>query len=307
MTDSTVGRVPAMKAVWTEQLRVVGLAIRREGALAAVVLALGSLALVAFSRMPVLQAIVDEGEVGELVFDPGEPPWGFFAVLAALLLPLVVWKGERRFGDTPLWSLPVDHRRHALLKVAAGWVWLLAILGAALVWVTLTVLASGGALGVDEVRLLIIDPVGATAGTPGATESVRWTTPWWGVGTPVHVGDRHLPAGQHPDARHGASAVLGRRAVGRGRGRAGRHRGPGHRLDSADRRARCLVRRWRFVQPRGASPDRWERGVDAAADHGNVDGIVRVLDQPGAGGGAGGVLPAAESLIQELWRIMSMT
>ena len=179
MTDSTVGRVPAMKAVWTEQLRVVGLAIRREGALAAVVLALGSLALVAFSRMPVLQAIVDQGEVGELVFDPGEPPWGFFAVLAALLLPLVVWKGERRFGDTPLWSLPVDHRRHALLKVAAGWVWLLAILGAALVWVTLTVLASGGALGVDEVRLLILDPVGATAGTPGATESVSWTTPWW--------------------------------------------------------------------------------------------------------------------------------
>ena len=179
MTDSTVGRVPAMKAVWTEQLRVVGLAIRREGALAAVVLALGSLALVAFSRMPVLQAIVDQGEVGELVFDPGEPPWGFFAVLAALLLPLVVWKGERRFGDTPLWSLPVDHRRHALLKVAAGWVWLMAILGAALVWVTLTVLASGGALGVDEVRLLILDPAGATAGTPGATESVRWTTPWW--------------------------------------------------------------------------------------------------------------------------------
>ena len=179
MTDSTVGRVPAMKAVWTEQLRVVGLAIRREGALAAVVLALGSLALVAFSRMPVLQAIVDQGEVGELVFDPGEPPWGFFAVLAALLLPLVVWKGERRFGDTPLWSLPVAHRRHALLKVAVGWVWLMAILGAALVWVTLTVLASGGALGVDEVRLLILDPVGATAGTPGATESVSWTTPWW--------------------------------------------------------------------------------------------------------------------------------
>ena len=35
MTDSTVGRMPAMKAVWMEQLRVVGLAIRREAALAA--------------------------------------------------------------------------------------------------------------------------------------------------------------------------------------------------------------------------------------------------------------------------------
>ena len=178
MTDSTAGRMPAMKAVWGEQLRVVGLAIRREGTLAALVLALGSLALIAFSRMPVLQAMVD-GEVGQLVFDPGEPPWGFFAVLAALLLPFVVWKGERRFGDTPLWSMPVDHRRHTLLKVAAGWVWLLAILGAALAWVTLTVLASGGTLGVDEVRLLVLDPAGAAAGTPSAMESVNWTTPWW--------------------------------------------------------------------------------------------------------------------------------
>ena len=179
MTDSTVGRIPAMKAVWIEQLRVVGLAIRREGALAGVVLAVGSLAVIAFARMPVLQAIVDEGDVGELVFDPGEPPWGFVAVVAALLLPLVVWKGERRFGDTPLWSLPVDHRRHALLKVAAGWVWLLAILGAALACVTLTVLASGGVLGIEEVRLVVLDLVGASAGTPGATESVNWTTPWW--------------------------------------------------------------------------------------------------------------------------------
>lgn len=178
MTGSTVGRVPALKAVWIEQLRAVGLAIRREAALAALVLALGSVAVIAFSRIPVLQAIVNE-EAGDLVFNPGEPPWGFFAAFVALLFPLVVWKGERRFGDTPLWSLPVDHRRHALLKVAAGWVWLVAILGAALVCVTLTVLASGGTLGVDEVRLLVLDPVGAIAGTPGTTESVSWTTPWW--------------------------------------------------------------------------------------------------------------------------------
>ncbi len=177
MTDPAVGRVPAMKTVWMEQLRVVGLAIRREAALAGVALAIGSLVVIAV--MPMLQAIIDEGGVSELVLDPGEPPWGFIAVLAALLLPFVVWKGERRFGDTPFWSLPVDHRRHALLKVAAGWVWLLAILGAALAWVTLTVLASGGTLGVDEVRVLVLDPVGAAAGAPAATESVRWTTPWW--------------------------------------------------------------------------------------------------------------------------------
>ena len=173
----------------------------------------------------------------------------------------------------------------------------MAILGAALVWVTLTVLASGGVLGIDEVRLLILDPVGATAGTPGATESVVWTTQWW-EGTPVHVDDRRLPAGQHPDTRHGASALLGRRAVGSGRGRGRRRRGLGHRLDSSDRRARRLVHRWGFLHTRGAAPDRLERGVDAPADHEDVDGIVRDLDQPGSGGGSGGVRPAAESLMQ---------
>lgn len=178
MTESTVDRIPPVKAVWIEQLRAVGLAIRREGALAALALVLGSVVLIAFSRMPALQAIVNE-EMAELVFDPRESGGGFVAVLIALLLPLVVWKGERRFGDTPLWSMPVDHRRHTLFKVAAGWVWLLAILSAALVWVTLTVLASGGTLGVDEVRLLVLDPAGAAAGTPGAMESVNWTTPWW--------------------------------------------------------------------------------------------------------------------------------
>ena len=177
MTDSRVDRIPPVRAVWMEQLRVVGLAIRRDGALAGLALVLGSVAVIAFSRLPALQAAVN-GEMDGMVFNPGEP-WVFFAVVAGLLLPLEVWKGERRFGDTPLWSMPVDHRRHALLKVAAGGVWLLAILGAAVVWVALTVVASGGVLGVDEVRLLLHDPVGAAAGVPGAVESVSWSTRWW--------------------------------------------------------------------------------------------------------------------------------
>ena len=178
MTDSTIGRIPAMKAVWMEQLRVVRLAIRREAGLAALVVALGSVAVIGISRLPVLQAIFNE-DMQRLVFDPAESPWMFLPVLAALLLPLVVWKGERRFGDTPLWSMPVDHRRHVLLKVTAGWVWLMAILGAFLVWATLTTLVSGGSLGVDDVRLLLLDAAGASAGVPDAMEPVNWTTPWW--------------------------------------------------------------------------------------------------------------------------------
>ena len=178
MTDSTVGRMPAMKAVWMEQLRVVGLAIRREAALAGLVLALGSLAVIATSRVPVVVALLN-GEMLNPVFSPGMLQWGFLTVLVALLFPLVVWKGEHRFGDTPLWSMPVRHQRHVLLRVAAGWVWLMAIVGGALVLATLTILVSGGTLGVEKGGLLVLDPVGASAGTPGAVEWVSWTTPWW--------------------------------------------------------------------------------------------------------------------------------
>ncbi|MXY32365.1 MAG: hypothetical protein F4Y48_14300, partial [Gammaproteobacteria bacterium] len=48
MTDSTAGRLPAMKTVWIEQLRVVGLAIRREGAHAAPVVVVGSVGPLGF-------------------------------------------------------------------------------------------------------------------------------------------------------------------------------------------------------------------------------------------------------------------
>lgn len=49
----------SVSSTWCGPLtRPVGLAIRREGALAALVLAVGSLAPVAFARLPALQAIV---------------------------------------------------------------------------------------------------------------------------------------------------------------------------------------------------------------------------------------------------------
>jgi len=178
MTDLTIGRTPALKAVWAEQLRVVGLAFRLEIALAAGVLFLVGLTVVAVIRIPALSALVDASPT-DLLFDPGEPPWAFSAVLVGLFLPLIVWKGERPFSDTPLWTLPVDHRRHALAKVGAGWVWLMALLASCLLWIVIAVLAGGGSLGIDEIRVLVLDWPGAAAGMPGAAELVRWTTPWW--------------------------------------------------------------------------------------------------------------------------------
>ena len=168
MTDTTVERTPAFRAVWREQLRITGLSIRREAVIAATLLGLWCLAVV-----------LTDGESANFRLDPSEPGFGFFGVFAALLFPLLVWKGERPFGDTPIWSLPVDHRRHALTKVAAGWVWLMPFLGGALLCIVLTTLAGGGALGADEVRQLITDTEGFFAGEAEATRAVPWTTPWW--------------------------------------------------------------------------------------------------------------------------------
>ena len=179
MTDATVERTPAFRAVWREQLHVVGLSIQREVVIAAALLGLFCLAGVVLARFPQLLALMGEGSLADFRLDPAQPGFGLWGVFAALLFPLLVWKGERPYGDTPIWSLPVDHRRHALTKVAAGWVWLMAFLGGALLCVVLAVLAGGGALGVDEVRQLITDPAGFLDGAAGSTRDVAWTTRWW--------------------------------------------------------------------------------------------------------------------------------
>ena len=178
MTDSTVERTPAFEAVWREQLRIAGLSIRREAVLAVTLLGLFCLGAVVMARVPALSALIDD-ELTNFRLDPAEPGFGLLGLFTALLLPLLVWRGERPFGDTPIWSLPVDHRRHALTKVAAGWVWLMALLGGALLCVVLATLAGGGALGADEVRQLITDDARFFAGEAEATRAVPWTTRWW--------------------------------------------------------------------------------------------------------------------------------
>lgn len=170
MNDQTMTRRPSVGAVVGEQLRSVGLAIRRESVAAGVLLT-GALLLtvVVQARMAAAGAIMN--------LDPGKE-WGVIAGALALLFPLVVWKGEKAFGDTPLWLLPVDHRRHMLTKTAAGWLWLMAFLVVGLLFVALLMRLSGGTIGVEP-RFLLLDPAAAKAGAAGATQVVLWTTPLW--------------------------------------------------------------------------------------------------------------------------------
>ena len=179
MIESSTRRTPMPSTVWKEQLRITGLAVRRECIAALAVLALVGLVGAIALRTPEFAAFLDMDGIVDPKLDPGAAGFSLWGVFAGLLLPLLVWRGERPYGDTPLWSLPVDHRAHSLTKVAAGWVWLMALVGSALLVVLIAVAVGGASLGTDEVRVLILDRAGYATGAPDAARSVAWSTPWW--------------------------------------------------------------------------------------------------------------------------------
>lgn len=169
MTEHVVGRQPAARVVVAEQIRAVGLATRRELLVVAGLLILLLLTLSVIGLVPSIQVQVD-GDL-PLILNPED--LRYLALMIGVVFPLAVWKGEVPFGDSQLWSLPVDRPRHALVKVGAGWAWLMGLVAVGLLFLCASILVSGGSLGVTATRPLIVDPAaGTTVATP-------WSTPWW--------------------------------------------------------------------------------------------------------------------------------
>lgn len=156
---------PRLRVAAGEQLRAVGLAVRREAA------AVGAL-VAAISIMTLIYA---RRAGGTLSFDGVDDVAGLAltAATVALLAPLAVWKGENRLGSSPIWFLPVGHRRHALVKVGAGWAWLMTAVAAALAWLFLVTVVGGGTFGSGEVVEVLV------ASDPSRARSIVWITPWW--------------------------------------------------------------------------------------------------------------------------------
>jgi hypothetical protein len=143
------------------QLHVVALAVGREAALAA-----GALALVCLLTVTTCWRYHDR-------FDA--LPELLLAVLpVALLLPWAVWRGDPPFGRAFLWTLPVRRQEAAAAKVAAGALWLLLIVLVALLALFATAAATGGSIGLREVRL-----VGPFYAGPAAAARLAWATPAW--------------------------------------------------------------------------------------------------------------------------------
>ncbi len=172
-TTTTAVRTPAPRAAAVEQARVVGLAVKWEVLAICALLAFG---LLAVPIMEMFETYID----GEPMTALNPADLGFLAVMLALVMPLGVWKGESRFGESQLWLLPVDHARHARMKVATGWLWLMAVVAVGLLSICgMVLMLEDGQLGLDVTRTLLADRAGVTAGRPDALREVAWSTPWW--------------------------------------------------------------------------------------------------------------------------------
>lgn len=194
MTRPALHPTPRGRDVLREQVRAVGLALRWPAAVAAA-LALAATLLIA-------REVAGEG--GAVDFAPERQ---VLPGALGLLLPVLVWQGERRFGAGFLWTLPVDRRRHALARVFAGWVWLMAAVALFVLWLLLFSLATGdGVLAAETVRFV---PAGTLPElTPVDPETVRtalrapqpllWLVPFTAATATYLLGSALALAVHHP-------------------------------------------------------------------------------------------------------------
>jgi len=140
--------VPGWMEVLREQFSSVGLALKREAMVVA-----GFLGL--FSAVALLQQ-PGRSEV------PLSPTMGIAAALAALLLPMVVWKGEDPARRGYHHAMPVEHGPHAIARGVAGWAWAMAGMTAFFAWIGLLSVATGGSVADVEPWQWVAPFAGAT-------------------------------------------------------------------------------------------------------------------------------------------------
>lgn len=167
MMQPALHSTPRLRAVLLERVRVLGLALRTPAAAAAA-------GLFVLTTLLVLSDDVRQG--GAIGFHPERY---MLPALLALVSPILVWRGEDRFGPGFLWTLPVDRRRHALARVCAGWVWLMGAVALFVLWLlALTVLSGGGLLRDETIRVLASPDPGAVRTVRLAPQPLFWLTPF---------------------------------------------------------------------------------------------------------------------------------
>lgn len=125
--------------------------------------------------------------------------------VVGFLFPIAVWLREDRFGPGFFWTLPVEHSRHALARVVAGWLWLmLGVLLFSLAILLFTLLSGGNVFPEETIRVLTqpvsrLDVVDASLlrDVRWAPSPLIWAVPFTAAtvtymfGSAVLVGLRH--------------------------------------------------------------------------------------------------------------------
>lgn len=163
---SDVVRRPSTAAAFLEQVRTVGLSIRGEAWLVGV--------LLGFLSIGLGMAIWREDMAVHV-----RPDNYLLLALIGAVMPFAVWKHREGLDASVFLTLPVDHRRHALLRVLAGWVWLMIAVAGVLAWLAVLVTTSGGTFGSDAMRLVLPGAQPDAIVDPAALREIRWATPGW--------------------------------------------------------------------------------------------------------------------------------
>lgn len=163
MTFPHLHPAPTRRDVWLEQIRVAGLAIRWP-ALAATAL---------LSLLTILFALGLVRTNAPLDF---EPYLSMLPGMLGLVLPIAIWMGADRFGPSFFWTLPVDRRQHALAKIGAGWVWLMAAVAVLVLWQAAVTVLTGGSFLAEQTLRVVPSSSFAPPGTinPATMLIVEW-------------------------------------------------------------------------------------------------------------------------------------
>lgn len=163
MTEVTLHATPRWNDVVFEQVRVVGLSLRREALVLAAVLAVGTF---------VIGSDIARGGPG---FDSRET---FPTALIAFFYPFLVWRNDRRFAPSFLWTLPVDRPRLARARVFAGFVWLTAAMAFFVTWLLTLGLLAGATSAHTIARIPFTTTIGTylfgSAVVLGLRHPLRW-------------------------------------------------------------------------------------------------------------------------------------
>jgi hypothetical protein len=162
MMPPAVHGTPQWRDVLVAQLRAVRIALRWPTRIAVALAVLASL-------------LIGAEAVGNKEVFTFHPEHYTLPGLLGALLPIAVWKDEDRFGAAFLWTLPVDRFRHALIKVSAGWVWLMGAVALYELWLLAITLVSGATPFTEETRPLLRSFSYNMTFDASAIQNVRWT------------------------------------------------------------------------------------------------------------------------------------